>query len=285
MLDGTVAGLDERGHLTIETFALNRENLVTARHRRLEVVRSLMTREPVNDIVAEVMADGAPIRRCRPPTARCTGGCHAEESANTPRAEGARRGVHRIVIDNFRAIEHLELDLAEDVGGWTMLLGENGDGKTTVLQALAVALMSPQQRRHLDARRFLRSGSSRGQIAVEFADGSGGTLIGFEADESRFWSTTSLHPVVAGYGAYRLSARNRRLPRYAANEPPRVRSVLTRTSSSLRQSPGCTTSRSTFSTQPPVRSSACYSTKTQCFKSGIKTSAWYATSVRCHSAS
>jgi hypothetical protein len=107
-----------------------------------------------------------------------------------------------------------------------MLLGENGDGKTTVLQALAIALMDPRQRRSLDVAEFLRRGAASGRIVVEFADTPGMVTVEFSAGDPTFRSAGGLSCIVAGYGAYRLSARNRRQPRYKVDEPPRVRSVL-----------------------------------------------------------
>lgn len=45
--------------------------------------------------------------------------------------------VHRLILDNFRCFEHLDLELQDDV---TLLVGVNGSGKTAVLDALAIAL-------------------------------------------------------------------------------------------------------------------------------------------------
>ena len=45
----------------------------------------------------------------------------------------------QVTIDNFRAIEHLELPLDSRL---TVLLGNNGQGKTSVLSAIAVGLGS-----------------------------------------------------------------------------------------------------------------------------------------------
>src|SRR5215210_6825828 len=46
-------------------------------------------------------------------------------------------------IENVRSIEHLELDFVREDGTtrpWTVLLGENGTGKSTVLRAAALVL-------------------------------------------------------------------------------------------------------------------------------------------------
>ncbi len=43
----------------------------------------------------------------------------------------------KITIDNFRGIEHVEIELDRDV---TVLVGENNTGKTSVLEALQLCL-------------------------------------------------------------------------------------------------------------------------------------------------
>ncbi len=53
-----------------------------------------------------------------------------------------RRQIEHVAIRNFRAIRTLDLDLAltRERSGWLMLLGENGTGKSSVLQAIALTL-------------------------------------------------------------------------------------------------------------------------------------------------
>ena len=49
----------------------------------------------------------------------------------------------KVVLDNVRCFEHLELDLRPDgrmTQSWGLILGDNGVGKTTVLRSIAMAL-------------------------------------------------------------------------------------------------------------------------------------------------
>src|SRR5690606_11035817 len=57
-------------------------------------------------------------------------------------------GVERVAIRDFRGIEQLDIDLPRPGPGayWTMLPGENGSGKTTILQAVALTLMGDAAR-------------------------------------------------------------------------------------------------------------------------------------------
>lgn len=102
---------------------------------------------------------------------------------------GAKR-IERIEIRDFKGIEELDLtfpSLQSERESWMMLLGENGAGKSSVLQAVALALMGERHANQLglDASRFLRRESPRkqgsvrvhvtnvGPIELTFARGSG----------------------------------------------------------------------------------------------------------------
>lgn len=51
--------------------------------------------------------------------------------------------IKKIVIDKIRCFEHLEIDLSSQQGTkmWTLILGDNGVGKTTILRCIAMTLM------------------------------------------------------------------------------------------------------------------------------------------------
>jgi energy-coupling factor transporter ATP-binding protein EcfA2 len=55
--------------------------------------------------------------------------------------------LRRVHIRNLRSIDELEWRLPEDARGpgWHVVLGDNGSGKSTFLQAIAIALIGPQQ--------------------------------------------------------------------------------------------------------------------------------------------
>jgi uncharacterized protein (TIGR02646 family) len=132
--------------------------------------------------------------------------------------------VHRLEITNFRGIEHLELNLSlgPPEGSWTMLLGENGAGKTSILQALALALCDPDtiQSLQLNPRRILRQGSKEGVVRVQLARGErelrfGRGIEGFELAGSPIFGI-----LLAGYGPTRLPPDGpieRRAPQQIAN--------------------------------------------------------------------
>ena len=50
--------------------------------------------------------------------------------------------VQRLTIENMRSIREFELVLKrKETAGWHVILGDNGSGKSTIVRALALALM------------------------------------------------------------------------------------------------------------------------------------------------
>jgi uncharacterized protein (TIGR02646 family) len=165
-LDGTIVAGDTRGALTIETFSLNRPTLVNARLDRIRSIQDWLQQGVVDsdDVVDRsapyagmarqligALTAGAELPPLEPPKAP---GAFAR-----PFDHSAAVRIVRVEIINFRAIDSLELEFQSEPDSWTMLLGENGDGKSSVLQAIAVALMSGSQRSRLDSAPYLRHGA------------------------------------------------------------------------------------------------------------------------------
>lgn len=116
-------------------------------------------------------------------------------------------GISHITINNFKGLERLELDLASKAGAgsWTMLIGENGVGKTSILQAIALALAGKDIVNQLgvSSKTYTRRGSDSGSITV-YLDGTG-DLCSLEFSRRGHMHYESPYPVaVAGYGATRL---------------------------------------------------------------------------------
>lgn len=114
------------------------------------------------------------------------------------------RFIERIEIRNFKVIRDLALDFPVDLqeqGSWLLLLGENGTGKTSVLTALALALMGDKQRRKFlvehkfKASEFVRFGCERGQIKVYLTAAPEPIILNFNRRASHF-STNSKEPKV-----------------------------------------------------------------------------------------
>lgn len=123
--------------------------------------------------------------------------------------------IARVEIENFRGIRELAFDCGTGSGhaaGWTMLIGENGVGKSSVLQALAIALMGDERVRRLGAEArpadLLRRGSARGSIRVFFAADSEPLEVRLTADRIEFGEAARRpRMIVLGFGSSRWLPR------------------------------------------------------------------------------
>lgn len=128
--------------------------------------------------------------------------------------------LRRLVLENIRCFDRLELDFTDlDAGNavpWTVLLGNNGSGKSTVLKAVALALAPPHEAHGLfgmDPRSsWLRRGKREGSIALDLSTGRRllrlrstprGEILEIPTDEDDYGQ--SAPPLVCGYGAARRS--------------------------------------------------------------------------------
>ncbi len=130
-------------------------------------------------------------------------------------AEGASgyylksRTIERIVLHNFRAIGDLTLEPPRREGSWTMLLGENGCGKSSVLQAVALALMGETYRSRLglDASDFVRRGREEGFVKVKLSGLRTEIVLRMRASSPRFDGEEAAKVLLLAYGATRLLPR------------------------------------------------------------------------------
>jgi uncharacterized protein (TIGR02646 family) len=123
------------------------------------------------------------------------------------------RHVERVEIRNVRVIR--ELDLAQNMEGqvgpeprapWLMLLGENGLGKSTILQAVCLALLDPKSRERLrlDARDFIRTGARRASVKVYLSGTPDPVELIARRSSRHFDGGGELKSLLLGYGATRL---------------------------------------------------------------------------------
>lgn len=227
--DGTVTPLTERGRLTSDILALNRDFLVKARLAALEGVADAAafptlrrqlgtTRPPRPNARAPLPPTPRPQGPTLPPTSGAEPGSPAYDL--TTSMAGPERGnyfqatqwIERVVIKNFRPIRDLEIDLARSAserGPWTVLLGENGCGKSSVLHAMALTMMGGEQRRALriDARKFLRHGARKGLVEVYLQGRPDPLRLQWAKGEEEFTGPEPVAALMLGYGATRLLPR------------------------------------------------------------------------------
>jgi hypothetical protein len=81
--------------------------------------------------------------------------------------------LNKITLKNIKCFSHLKMDFSDgkDVRRWTTLFGNNGLGKSTLLQAIGAALAGPSALRELlpVAEGWVRQGQPYGEIEAELS--------------------------------------------------------------------------------------------------------------------
>ncbi|MBJ2153539.1 MULTISPECIES: AAA family ATPase [Paracoccaceae] len=144
-----------------------------------------------------------------------------------------RRAIETIAIRNVRAISSFDINLqalGTGAGRWLMLLGENGTGKSTVLQAIALVLGGSEyvskliKENRMSISDLVRFRCRSGEVAVKlsgfdvphrlriFRDrlefiSPGKKVVTITADGEIAGASGAPQTVIAGYGAIRLPSR------------------------------------------------------------------------------
>jgi predicted ATPase len=132
------------------------------------------------------------------------------------------RFIERIEIRNFRLFQDLSITCPprSKAGSCLVLLGENGTGKSSVLQGVALALMGHDHRlriENLDARDYVRRGTEEGFVRVYLTGDTEPVELRFNSHSATFSARPDNPKVLLlGYGATRL------LPRGASPPSPTV---------------------------------------------------------------
>jgi uncharacterized protein (TIGR02646 family) len=138
------------------------------------------------------------------------------------------RLIERIEIKNFKIIEKLDISIPVETaekGSWLVLLGENGTGKSSILQAVALALVGKRHRARLKLRgsAYVRHGTASGFVKVHLTGSPEPVELHFRKGSSQFTANPDdPKALLLGYGATRL------LPRNGANSTVRPSSAAER---------------------------------------------------------
>lgn len=238
---GEVSGTTERARWTVRVMQLNRAWLVQDRAAAYE--RELKEFDPEFDL-ADFLDDDEPYRGARlqargeshdmsfpdqPPQAtkskatvrrakteqRAADAEYAVADVTQEQSFVSARTIERIRIHQFRIIDDLDLQLTGRPGEWRMLLGENGTGKSTILQAVALTLIDGAYRDQLglEPRRFVRRGCRSGYVEITLSATQDPVRLTFELgdDESSKgrWGGTAeaANAHLLAYGSTRLLPR------------------------------------------------------------------------------
>ena len=193
--DGSVAGATERGAVTIECVALNRRDLREARRAvAVELLAALAALDPteVRRRRHALAPSGAPYTALRRQLiAEHLGEALPPRRTVEPHARGSV-WLDRIDIVNFKGIRRLALEFPvhrheAERQPWLMLLGVNGVGKSSVLQAIALTFMRDRDRRRYvpDASQLVNrlQPEPEGRVELTFSDGAR-VRLGFRRDSA-----------------------------------------------------------------------------------------------------
>jgi uncharacterized protein (TIGR02646 family) len=123
------------------------------------------------------------------------------------------RWIEKVVIHNFKVIRDLTLYPTAGThgsGNWLMLLGENGTGKSSILQAIALALVGDQYREMLKIHpvEVLRNRCDSGFVKITLTGNDRPIELRFSRDSDQFQSNLPDQRILLlGYGATRLLPR------------------------------------------------------------------------------
>jgi len=130
--------------------------------------------------------------------------------------------VSSVEIENFRGIQKLKLEIPydrADLAPWAIMVGENGTGKSTILQAIALALAEPSHTKKIgiSPAAVLRIGENSGSVKLWLTGRTEPRVMEFSKKLKDFrYSGPNLNKVLLGYGATRLLPRKKTSSRHGA---------------------------------------------------------------------
>lgn len=228
--DGMVVPLSRKGEATIQVLNLNRPQLVAARQETWsEVLHRMQIGEMKRDWISKDAAYTAVIEAAQKaailsgnPT--ITLGPAQFRSAATPADEVlatskeafrlTQRPIRSIEVRNFKLLRDVNIELpapSDERAPWLVLLGENASGKSSLLQAIALALAGAEEASKLTrASRVLSRGQSHGRIVIHFWDNDIPVRLDFERGRREFSGTQRPSATVRAFGALRHMERRSR---------------------------------------------------------------------------
>ena len=100
--------------------------------------------------------------------------------------------IRRVVVEDVRGFSKVDFEFDEpdgSRGSWSVITGDNSSGKTSILKAIAVALVGPSTARVLqdDFSSWIRNGETVGRVAVQMVAGPDDKFASGKRFEKAFW--------------------------------------------------------------------------------------------------
>jgi len=117
--------------------------------------------------------------------------------------------VHAVEATNWKAVRHVRIEVpggATERAPWLTLLGENGAGKSSLLQGIALALLGQRSRDSLQLRPdgFIRNGARSAEVKVWLTGIEEPCVLTARRGDTRFGGSTDPKVLILAYGATRL---------------------------------------------------------------------------------
>tara|TARA_R110000772_G_scaffold215694_2_gene326167 strand:- start:4261 stop:6345 length:2085 start_codon:yes stop_codon:yes gene_type:complete len=231
-MDGTLVPQSARGEAMIAHFKLNRKELVDRRRRAFEGLlrrmRGVRYRLPGPD--DQFSGSLRVLRDMYMENTILMGGGRQVPFRRVAEAPPVKAwNLQSVEIQSFKSLEHVRIDMPEqnpentkrdygEGGGALLILGENATGKSSLLEALALAMLPDDARDALGERpekiildpRYLgnenKKAGQRGHVSLAFEDEDGNSLKRQLSLTQDGFHSDGLLPKgfpVFGYGAYR----------------------------------------------------------------------------------
>ena len=116
--------------------------------------------------------------------------------------------IEYIQIENFKSIDNIRIDFKEDnldEKSWLFLLGENGVGKSSILQAIAVGLKSDEKIVKSLITRLIKKSKQRSIIEIKERNSNNIIRTILTRKDSSIQQYGEFKSVLIGYGSLRLS--------------------------------------------------------------------------------
>ncbi len=213
---GHILPLSERGKITIDILKLNRPHLLRARKVILEEQRKVLrTSNNSSNLLREIydknsQLDYLGLRRY------LVNNRHNKKVNTTRNIRFSKYGVMNsyvssFEIKNFKRIKNLKLTVSDNAAKqnkapWTVFLGENGVGKSSMLQAISLALSDENYINTLASGNSIINNSAKtGFVIVNTDDEFGQLKINFKKTSSKIESNFKSVPnYVIGFGSTRI---------------------------------------------------------------------------------
>lgn len=120
--------------------------------------------------------------------------------------------IEYIEIKNFKGISDLRIDFPQDnlnESSWVFLLGENGVGKSSILQAIAIGIKSTVEKHEFEAvAKLIQKGKQKSEITIKERDSDNIIKTVLIRKNNSVIQTGNFGSFLIGYGSLRLSSED-----------------------------------------------------------------------------